>query len=186
VEELVRAPHKKEPPVDHLIGPAVGEVTRQWYFENEGGTPFELSIREPSMVGDDGLGSKTWGSSFVLAHMLSNLASTSLSHLLPGDGARHTTRVLELGSGTGLLGLAAAATWRTEVILSDLPSIMPNLLFNIERNRAAVESLGGRLRAGHLTWGGDRAYNDQTLFAQENQFSVSHLPPSPRLVCSTD
>jgi predicted nicotinamide N-methyase len=62
--------------------------------------------------------------------------------------------VLELGSGTGLLGLAAACIWKTSVVLTDLPTIVPNLAHNASLNREAVESRGGRVDVAPLTWGG--------------------------------
>ncbi|CAD6441745.1 a0a3f2a0-8641-4b26-b5aa-05ada50d916a [Sclerotinia trifoliorum] len=43
-------------------------------------------------------------------------------------------KILELGSGTGLLGLTAAMLWNRTTILTDLPDIVPNLDVNLRRN----------------------------------------------------
>ncbi|RYC59856.1 hypothetical protein CHU98_g6350 [Xylaria longipes] len=120
----------------------MGEITRRWPFQNRQ-VPFELTVREPPITGDS-LGHKTWGSSFLMAQLLDSFKSKSLPHLLT-SGRRESTSVLELGSGTGLLGIATAAMWQVEVVLSDLPDIMPNLDYNIEQNRAIVERLGGSI-----------------------------------------
>ncbi len=133
---------------------AMGEMVRRWPFDGHGCyPPFELVIREPALTGDS-LGLKTWGSSYALAQMLHDFSGSSLRHLLSaGRGGGSAVSVLELGSGTGLLGLAAAAIWQTDVVLSDLPTIMPNLVANGDQNRATLESRGGHIRAGALTWG---------------------------------
>jgi len=149
----------------------MGEITRRWPFHNRN-PPFELVVREPPITGDS-LGHKTWGSSYLMAQLLDDIASSSLAHLLSKS---HPTalRILELGSGTGLLGMAAAAMWRAEVSLSDLPDIMANLTFNIEKNRATVEQLGGKLSSGTLTWGPNNG-NDP-MFSPQNQFNVGISP----------
>lgn len=146
----------------------MGEVTRRWPFHHRQ-DPFELMVREPPITGDS-LGHKTWGSSFLMAQLLDSLKSGSLAHLV-APGCRKSPSVLELGSGTGLLGIAAAAMWQAEVVLSDLSDIMPNLDYNIEQNRATVEHLGGKIDSGALTWG-FQVGND-TRFSRGNQFSVS-------------
>lgn len=145
----------------------MGEITRRWPFETRQ-IPFELTVREPPITGDS-LGHKTWGSSYLLAQILGSTASGSLAHLL-GPSRRQSLNVLELGSGTGLLGIAAAALWQAQVVLSDLPSIMPNLDYNIEQNRATVERLGGRVSSGALTWGSESG-NDPS-FSRKNHFDV--------------
>ncbi|KAJ4996264.1 hypothetical protein K4K48_008793 [Colletotrichum sp. SAR 10_66] len=152
---------------------AMGEITRRWPFREDARTPtFELIIREPPLTGDS-LGLKTWGSSYVLAQYLPSLGPTSLFRLFDESLGQPRPPVLELGSGTGLLGLAAAALWKVHVILSDLPDIMENLRFNVEANRATVEKLGGSLDAGALTWGGSGEDEvDQDLFEKKNQFKV--------------
>lgn len=155
----------------------MGEITRRWPFEGDGYKPFDLLIREPPITGDS-LGLKTWGSSYLLAQMLHKIGQTSLSYLLPPSGEGSNEPVLELGSGTGLLGLAAAAIWKAHVILSDLPAIMPNLQHNVDRNRATVESLGGSLDSGALTWGGDEDCTeeiDHRLFNKKREFKVCGL-----------
>ncbi|OLN84382.1 Protein-lysine N-methyltransferase EFM2-like protein 1 [Colletotrichum chlorophyti] len=152
---------------------AMGEITRRWPFREDDLTPtFELNIREPPLTGDS-LGLKTWGSSYVLAQHLPIIGSTSLFHLFDESLGQPRPPVLELGSGTGLLGLAAAALWKVHVILSDLPDIMSNLRHNVEANRETVENLSGSLDAGALTWGGSGEEEvDQDLFAKQNQFKV--------------
>ncbi|KAI1119225.1 S-adenosylmethionine-dependent methyltransferase-like protein [Nemania sp. NC0429] len=154
----------------------MGEITRAWPFRDRP-APFELSVREPPITGDS-LGHKTWGSSFLMAQLLDGLRSGPLAHLLlAASASRSRSRepppsavVLELGSGTGLLGIAAAAMWQAEVVLSDLPDIMPNLDYNIERNRATVERLGGKVDSGALTWGCE--VGNDARFSRGHQFSI--------------
>ncbi|KAI0199782.1 putative methyltransferase-domain-containing protein [Astrocystis sublimbata] len=146
----------------------MGELTRTWPFQDRE-VPFELQVREPPITGDS-LGHKTWGSSYLLAQLLDGFKSGPLSHLLTRKDLRESLSVLELGSGTGLLGIAAAAMWQVEVVLSDLPDIMPNLQHNLEHNQAVVERLGGKLSSGTLVWG-SRSGND-AKFARANQFDI--------------
>ena len=92
----------------------MGEIIRKWPFEDESCGTFSLTIREPPLTGDS-LGFKTWGSSYVLAQLLPQFASGGLAHLLHGNTVADPdpTHVLELGSGTALLGIAAACIWRS-------------------------------------------------------------------------
>ncbi|KAI3340692.1 putative methyltransferase-domain-containing protein [Ustulina deusta] len=145
----------------------MGEMTRRWPFQNRQ-VPFELIVREPPITGDS-LGHKTWGSSFLMAQLLDSFTSGSLAHLL-APGRRESLKVLELGSGTGLLGIASSAMWQADVVLSDLPDILPNLDYNIEQNRATVERLGGNISSGVLIWGSGSG-ND-AKFSPGNQFNI--------------
>lgn len=145
----------------------MGEITREFPFLRENGSTFYLKIREPPITGDS-LGLKTWGSSYVLAKLLLQLAEEYLPHMdLRGKS------VLELGSGTGLLGLAAACLWGAHVTLTDLPTIMPNLVYNVESNRGMAAVVGGMVGTGPLTWG-NRDETD-TRFHEHHQYEVSIL-----------
>ncbi|KAI1375437.1 putative methyltransferase-domain-containing protein [Hypoxylon crocopeplum] len=148
---------------------AMGEITRRWLFETQASSPFELVIREPPIIGDC-LGLKTWASSYVLAQSLDKIAQESLSHLLELGSPNQSLEILELGSGTGLLGMAAAVIWQTNVILTDLPSIVPNLVYNIEKNRASIGALGGSVDSDLLTWGSDD--DNAKRFDKKNQFKI--------------
>ncbi|KAJ4397607.1 Protein-lysine N-methyltransferase rrg1 [Gnomoniopsis smithogilvyi] len=150
---------------------AMGEITRRWPFDGEGYPAFDLVVREPPLTGDN-LGLKTWGSSYVLAQMLYNIGESALSHLLCRKDNQPVPQVLELGSGTGLLGLAAAPIWKAHVILSDLPEIMPNLNHNVEVNRPTIQARGGSVEAGALTWGGQEDEIDNELFPDQNKFRI--------------
>ncbi|KAJ4131076.1 Protein-lysine N-methyltransferase rrg1 [Fusarium equiseti] len=149
---------------------AMGEVVRSWPF-GDGADEFELIIREPALTGDS-LGFKTWGSSYVLSQHLPRMAETSLFRLFDETLGQPKPDVLELGSGTGLLGLAAAAHWKVPVALSDLPNIVPNLRENVAKNTELIKSRGGSLTVGDLTWGGSEDEIDQTLFGQSHQFKI--------------
>lgn len=151
--------------------PAMGEITRRWPFDGNGYSAFDLVVREPPLTGDN-LGLKTWGSSYVLAQMLYTIGQSSLSHLLSQQDGQPKPQVLELGSGTGLLGLAAAPIWQAHVILSDLPEIMSNLNHNVEINRSIIQARGGSVEAGALTWGGDDYEIDNVLFPDQHRFRI--------------
>ncbi|KAF2139976.1 uncharacterized protein K452DRAFT_231380, partial [Aplosporella prunicola CBS 121167] len=108
----------------------------------------ELQIHEPSMTADN-LGLKTWASSYLLARRLHILADDHAS-LPKVDGKRRF--ILELGSGTGLVGLAASMVMGTEVILTDLPEIVENLDRNALTNLEVLEKHNGTAHAAILDW----------------------------------
>ena len=128
-----------------------------------------IVLREPSLTADN-LGHKTWGASYMLAKRLPLLLQhlPSLESRGPRDGAQHlvvqksrnaqdeasilSPRVLELGAGTGLVGIAAAATFRANVDLTDLSDICENLAYNAHRNQELTKAYGGSLTTFALDW----------------------------------
>jgi predicted nicotinamide N-methyase len=110
-------------------------------------TTVQVSIHEPSMTGDN-LGLKTWASSFVFArnwHSLRQRIPLVFGHDI-------NAKILELGAGTGLVGIAAAAVLGAHVVLTDLPEIVPNLERNITTNQETIESRIGSASAAVLDW----------------------------------
>eukprot|EP00026_Physarum_polycephalum_P005024 Phypoly_transcript_05050.p1 GENE.Phypoly_transcript_05050~~Phypoly_transcript_05050.p1 ORF type:complete len:324 (+),score=96.92 Phypoly_transcript_05050:1053-2024(+) len=63
-------------------------------------------------------------------------------------------RAIELGSGTGLGGIALAHLG-ANVTLTDFPSVLPILQINIDANTSRNSSLQGLLSVAPLTWGED-------------------------------
>ncbi|MQM07460.1 hypothetical protein Taro_040300 [Colocasia esculenta] len=95
------------------------------------------------------------GLSFQLwpaASSLVSLLDQNPSLLLAGRRSPSLS-ILELGSGTGLVGIAAAAVFSARVTITDLPHVLPNLHFNAEANAAAVEARGGKVEVRQLRWG---------------------------------
>ncbi|CCG21393.1 hypothetical protein CORT_0A10080 [Candida orthopsilosis Co 90-125] len=95
-----------------------------------------IYLNEPSMTNDN-LGLKTWGSSLILGSRL----------LRAGKGSSILKEpVLELGSGTGLVGMCCSLM-SINTTLTDLPQIVPNLQKNIELN-----NLEGKSFCVELDW----------------------------------
>ena len=66
---------------------------------------------------------------------------------------------LDLGSGTGIVGLAAAASGKfTRVLLTDLPSVTPLLNENLHRNSSAVKN--AEVQVQPLRWNNDSDVRD--------------------------
>lgn len=121
---------------------AMGAMSRSFHIPSSTDS-FELSIHEPTMTGDD-LGLKTWAASYLLAKRLSSF------DLVPPD-TQDRLQVLELGSGTGLVGLAMAGLG-ADVLLTDMSSICPNLEHNVRKNDEVISRNGGTARAAVLDW----------------------------------
>ncbi|KAH7391229.1 putative methyltransferase-domain-containing protein [Cadophora sp. MPI-SDFR-AT-0126] len=131
---------------------AAGEMTRTWVIPRSLGLPeIQFDIREPPLIGDQ-IGLKTWGTSYVLAKRLEYIGSQYLGSILNSQTPSNHPKILELGAGTGLVGMAAAAVWKSSVLLTDLEDIQENLIFNINKNLSTVTNLDGRIASDVLDW----------------------------------
>ncbi|XP_067123256.1 protein N-lysine methyltransferase METTL21D-like [Centruroides vittatus] len=94
-------------------------------------------------VGD--VGCVVWDAGLVLAKYLDylNMASNKEYPLLQGKN------VIDIGSGTGLVGLVAACIGGN-VTLTDLPELLPLLVLNIKENK---HHFLGSVKADVLKWG---------------------------------
>lgn len=107
------------------------------------GKTVDINIAEPDLRADN-LNLTTWTSSFILASQLHRLD-------VRFDKDGHIP-ILELGAGTGLVGLTAAVLWQQRTILTDLPVIVPGLITNVHLNAAAIKNASADARCGLLDW----------------------------------
>lgn len=107
-----------------------------------------ITLREPSLTADN-LGHKTWAASYLLAKRLPQMQES-----LPSLALNRTPvpRILELGAGTGLVGIAAAGIFAADVHLTDLPEIVENLASNCAAHSALAGGNGSTLVAFALDW----------------------------------
>ncbi|KAG8630111.1 hypothetical protein KVT40_001730 [Elsinoe batatas] len=112
----------------------------------------EISIHEPALTADN-LGFKTWAASYVLARNWASLATKipAVQSCRHGHTAQ-TELMLELGGGTGLVGIAAAAVLGVRILLTDLPLIASNLARNVRDNSEIVEAAGATADVAVLDW----------------------------------
>ena len=103
-----------------------------------------LLIHEPTLIADN-LGLKTWAASYLLAERFCSLS-------LPSAFSGKSCVALELGSGTGLVGMAAAAVLGITVCLTDLPDIIGNLKRNVDHNLETIQNRGGNVAVSILDW----------------------------------
>ncbi|TQS35223.1 hypothetical protein Golomagni_04363 [Golovinomyces magnicellulatus] len=136
-----------------------------------------LKLREPPLIGDN-LGLKTWVTSFVVSKQIGQLGHEFFSHLLvkkengfdslKKNLPRPSIEVLELGSGTGLVGMVAAAAWDVSVLLTDLESIQENLSYNIRENLDTISrTCSGSVSCSKLDW-----RNPKDAFSEERRFEA--------------
>ena len=116
-----------------------------------------LSIRQ---LRSQGLSFQLWPAATTLVNLLdkqrshpeTNPLTPTLTALRDGSECR-TLNILEIGSGTGLVGIAAAAALGAKVTVTDLSHVISNLQFNVEANADVVAAHGGCVRAASLHWG---------------------------------
>ncbi|KAK5051620.1 hypothetical protein LTR84_003272 [Exophiala bonariae] len=145
---------------------ALPDLTRTFAINDH----LSFLIHEPTLTGDH-LGLKTWTSSLLLSQRLPELRKYIVDDC---------SRVLELGSGTGLVGMAAACAWNVHVLLTDLPDIVPNLQRNLDENREVIDRHKGSATARQLDWADktDIPRDDQDKFmvilAADPIYSTEH------------
>lgn len=124
-----------------------------------------ILLREPSLTADN-LGLKTWGSSYILAR---RLAENQHKEYLRGS-------VLELGAGTGLVGMVACVLGFPSM-LTDLDEIVPNLKANVELNNIAsaeVDELDWSNPSGFIERRGHLKFD--TIILSDPLYSSRHPP----------
>ncbi|KAF8090370.1 hypothetical protein N665_0478s0029 [Sinapis alba] len=108
-----------------------------------------------------GISFKLWLPATTLVTLLDNYRrdpiNSPLTHTLSSftsigsDSPR--LNIVELGSGTGIVGIAAAAMLGANVTLTDLPNVTENLKFNADANAQVVARFGGEVHVAPLRWG---------------------------------
>jgi len=117
---------------------------------NQSGDKLPIHISDPGNLQADNLPLSTWGSAEVLAnalHRIGNGGDTLLAHV-----PDNVIPILELGAGTGIAGLSAAAIWHTTAVLTDLAPILPGIAANVALNRALLAQHRGLALCGTLDW----------------------------------
>ncbi|EDO16453.1 hypothetical protein Kpol_1066p17 [Vanderwaltozyma polyspora DSM 70294] len=133
-------------------------MTREFKMDNLDQT---VKLYEPSLTADN-LGWKTWGSSLILSQKMVNF----LNNYKYSNQSDDKLRILELGAGTGLVGISWSCKWKemmkltngnnlpnTEIILTDLPEIVGNLQRNI-----SINNLNDIARASVLDWTNPKSF----------------------------
>lgn len=133
------------------------------------GSKIEVEIAQRE---EDGIGFQVWNAAPVLCDYF--VKTTAV-----GADSLRQRRVLELGSGTGLVGIVCAHLGY-DVTLTDMASVLPVLRLNADNNSPA--GLVGILRVQELHWGTDvrvsfpRARFDLVIGSDVTYFGHLHKP----------
>ncbi|KAF2163244.1 hypothetical protein M409DRAFT_68550 [Zasmidium cellare ATCC 36951] len=142
----------------------MGPSLRSFQIQKDAqGNEIQVHISETPGLKAENLGLATWGSSYILANQLyrwkedalkANERTITTQNHPNGNGAGEAERipVLELGAGTSLVGISAAAVWGLPVIVTDLEPLMAGLEQNIAVNRELLQQVGAEVRCGTLDW----------------------------------
>lgn len=121
-----------------------------------------------------GIGGSVWTS----GEILTSYFKRHREHL---DTLFHGKRVVELGSGTGIVGLTCAACFQpSQVILTDLSSQLDCLRNNVTRNQDKISGIS----VAELAWG-DEEHIDAVI-AQMNVDSSTCKPFQVDVILGTD
>ncbi|KAL4795715.1 VPS28 protein-domain-containing protein [Aspergillus venezuelensis] len=172
---------------------AMPAMSRVFSVPTSSGEEYTLTLHEPSLTADN-LGMKTWVSSYLLSRRLNTILEAAprlvpSSITTPTPDSSHTLRALELGAGTGLVGLSFAALQgkNAKIHLTDLPEIVPNLSHNAALNVELLNRTEASVTTGVLDWSvtpdpppsADEQYD--FILAADPLYSPEH----PRLLTDT-
>ncbi|GMI38307.1 hypothetical protein TeGR_g13431 [Tetraparma gracilis] len=174
-------------------GSFADRFTKPHMFTSAGGFQLELNQTAPSLsvsvstsnpsddpvaaVDELGTGTTVWRAGLQLARLLTSPSPPSLSHLIENK------RVLELGSGTGLAGLAAGGAGASSLLLTDLPPVLPLLRSNVSRNSFIQTMHGCPVAVASLEWGPGAAPPDiDVILAADCNYHERHAEPLSRTV----
>ncbi|KAL2809330.1 VPS28 protein-domain-containing protein [Aspergillus granulosus] len=170
---------------------AMPAMSRVFGIPTSWGEELTLTLHEPSLTSDN-LGMKTWVSSYLLSQRLNSLLD-STPELVPPKStnpvADRTLRALELGAGTGLVGLSFAALRgkSAKIHLTDLPEIVPNLAHNVALNVELLTKTAATVTTGVLDW----SVSPEPAPSSEEQYDVIlaadplYSPSHPQLLVDT-
>lgn len=137
---------------ENLGRTAIHDFTRKIKLKIDSESNLDINLFEPSLTSDN-LGLKTWGSSLVLSE-----------RILKDSNKYLYGSILELGSGTGLVGIAIGkiiSLYKNEnfqdIMMTDLPEIIDNLNKNIDINN--VDKL--KVKAEILDWCNPQSFLDK-------------------------
>ncbi|KAG0343044.1 hypothetical protein BG004_005499 [Podila humilis] len=182
---------------------ASGAMTRTWTFRTT--PPQSLQIHDPSFTEGD-VGFKTFGSAYLLSKHIAHgdipqlepwtkqapAASSSSSSLSPSSSLLPLPKILELGSGTGLVGFTATLFSNPKgpkVTLSDYhPNVLNTLHHNAKLNhldtRCDIQLLDWRdiLKARKQRWNAwQQQQQQQEEEQQEKDTKKEEIPESDRM-----
>ncbi|MFQ6634176.1 hypothetical protein Gotur_010326 [Gossypium turneri] len=108
----------------------------------------------------EGISFQLWPAATTLVKLLENHRRYPNKNLLTdlstsGGTDDRKLKILELGSGTGLVGISAAVMFGANVTVTDLPQVVPNLQFKVDANADVVAGKGGNVNVAPLRWGED-------------------------------
>ena len=132
---------------------AMPAMSRVFTVPTAEGEDVTLTLHEPSLTADN-LGMKTWLSSYLLSRRLDTVIDTESQRTSTTPNTKNKLRALELGAGTGLVGLSFAALHgkSATIHLTDLPEIVPNLAHNAELNVEQLKRTEATVTTGVLDW----------------------------------
>ncbi|KAM7252239.1 hypothetical protein ACFE04_024122 [Oxalis oulophora] len=117
-----------------------------------------ITIRQ---ITSQGLSFQLWPAATTLVTLLDHhhrrREGSPISSIFNSD---RRLKILELGSGTGLVGIAAAILLSADVTVTDLPHVISNLQFNVDANKELLKLHNGVVHVAELKWGEDNIYDD--------------------------
>ncbi|KAF9112656.1 Methyltransferase-like protein 21D [Mortierella sp. AM989] len=125
-------------------------ASREFEFNDYSVEPLEID-EDPSGLLRGGVGSTIWDAAIVLAKYLERTNLLELTTSPAVSGSSTPVKILELGSGTGIVGLVAARMLSTKgyqgskVTLTDKDNVVPLLHRNIEKNASSGIDIESRV-----------------------------------------